>query len=536
MSKHSEKPITLAKKLLPMELKNLLALFLVLAGSGVILMNCFLDSKEEEPSTSSCETGESTDCTCLNGNQGTQVCGDNGEYGACVCPECLPDETDSCTCTDGKSGARACGPDSLFAECICHECLPGVRDSCTCSGGEDGVQDCGADSMYLACVCVECLFNLDCGAGEMCLDSSCQSDFSTVPQSLYEDTLYGISFNYPEYWDMDLSSYVSESDTLNEAQPVSFDIWQDTLYGSFALRVQWPLPAASDPDSLKLRLEDDIIRDFNGTADGPATTITIAGQTAASITFTWVSNVYELRSMIVYVVFQNKLYGLHYVTYQDRFENHLIELDSIVLNSIVFTEGCTEGDTAACTCYSGSSGSQTCDNTGFFGPCYCSGVDTVTQYRNETFGISFDIPVGWSMATYDTVQLSGDYHYAYVGDLLREDSLYQGQMEVHVRLPVPDGYTVDSLLDEVNNYIAIYYQYDIPLITSSSTDTIGTYAWAISSFSTMSDISGQVGMTQDSTKTLFMSFRTSSEDYPVLITDIDSTLTPSVELFPGTYP
>lgn len=103
-----------------------------------------------------CETGETQDCICTNGDEGSQGC-DEGDWDDCVCPTlCTPDDTQPCICGENFVGEQTCSGDgSEWSDCSCEtQCTPEEQRDCTCEGELDGTQQCnGEGTAWEDCEC-----------------------------------------------------------------------------------------------------------------------------------------------------------------------------------------------------------------------------------------------------------------------------------------------------------------------------------------------------------------------------------------------
>lgn len=99
----------------------------------------------------SCVPGYQTACACPGGEQGAQICADDGaRYLECVCP---PPDPGSCTLFPDCGGCSDC-----FETCICHSSgdVDGCKATCALGGGAGGGGGGGSGGGPANCVVDQC--------------------------------------------------------------------------------------------------------------------------------------------------------------------------------------------------------------------------------------------------------------------------------------------------------------------------------------------------------------------------------------------
>lgn len=157
-------------------------------------------------SKSTCVTGESKACACVNGTMGAQICQADGTYAACQCGSALCNASNCTGCCDAVGACQAgtastaCG--SSGSQCIAcggsQQCTLGV---CTTPGGTGGGSGGGGGSMCSPSNCNGCCdstgacrlptaMSTQCGSnGEACV--ACKRIFVTNAQ--YDGNLGGLA-------------------------------------------------------------------------------------------------------------------------------------------------------------------------------------------------------------------------------------------------------------------------------------------------------------------------------------------------------
>lgn len=140
------------------------------------------------PAAGTCTTGEQGLCGCPEGRIGFQVCGDDGGFDECVCPDaCVPrscvDANASCGAVDdGCGGTLACGVCAATQTCVvdpggsvcgCATGLVLVGDVCDVDECADELDDCAEDA---TCRNTVDGFTCSCDPGFVGDGSSCDVD------------------------------------------------------------------------------------------------------------------------------------------------------------------------------------------------------------------------------------------------------------------------------------------------------------------------------------------------------------------------
>lgn len=113
-----------------------------------------------------CTPGEEIECSCEDGEEGSQTCQAQGtSFSDCLCEnssalsECTPGEMDACVCEGTEDlGARTCLGNKEWDDCFCASeseippCEDGAIDSCACSTEEIGTKIC-QQKQWQDCTC-----------------------------------------------------------------------------------------------------------------------------------------------------------------------------------------------------------------------------------------------------------------------------------------------------------------------------------------------------------------------------------------------